>query len=63
MFIIIYFSSHLQIQHMHTVSVLTSKQVKVVGEEQLEAKEGENDLKRERAAIDKVPIEQLHFCG
>lgn len=48
---------------MHTVSVLTSKQVKVVGEEQLEAKEGENDLKRERAAIDKVPIEQLHFCG
>lgn len=34
-------------QHRHTVSALTPKQVKVVGAQQLEAKEGENDLKRE----------------
>lgn len=39
---------------------LTPEQVEVVGVEQLEAEEGENDLKRERAAIHKVTIEQLN---
>lgn len=42
-----------------TVGVRTSKQVEVVGVEQLEAKEGENDLNGERAAIHKVSIEEL----
>lgn len=39
---------------------LTPEQVEVVGVEQLEAEESENDLKRERAAIHKVTIEQLN---
>lgn len=39
---------------------LTPEQVEVVGVEQLEAEEGENDLKRERAAVHKVTIEQLN---
>lgn len=43
-----------------TLSVLTPKQVEVVGVEQLEAEEGKNDLKRERATINKVTIEQLN---
>lgn len=43
-----------------TLSALTSEQVETVRVEQLEAKEGENDLKRERAAIHKVAIEQLN---
>lgn len=34
--------------------------MEVVGVEQLEAKEGKNDLNRERAAIHKVTIEQLN---
>lgn len=33
--------------------------MEVVGVEQLEAKEGENDLKGERAAVHKVAVEQL----
>lgn len=40
--------------------LLTPEQVEFVGEEQLEAKEGKNDLNRERAAIHKVSIEQLN---
>lgn len=46
--------------HRHTVSALTPKHVEVVGVEQLEAEEGKNDLKRERAAVHKVAIEQLN---
>lgn len=42
------------------MSALTSKQVEVVGVEQLEAKKGKNDLNRERATIHKVTIEQLN---
>lgn len=38
---------------------LTPEQMEVVGVEQLEAEEGENDLKRERATIHKVTIEEL----
>lgn len=34
--------------------------MEVVGVEQLEAEEGKNDLKRERATIHKVTIEQLN---
>lgn len=34
--------------------------MEVVGVEQLEAEEGKNDLKRERATIYKVTIEQLN---
>lgn len=43
-----------------TLRALTPKQVEVVRVEELEAKEGKNDLKRERAAIHKVTIEQLN---
>lgn len=41
------------------MTALTPKQVEVFGVEKLEAEEGENDLKRERAAIHKVSVEQL----
>lgn len=34
--------------------------MKVVGVEQLEAKESEDDLEGERAAVHKVPVEQLN---
>lgn len=43
-----------------TLRALTPKQVEVVWVEELEAKEGKNNLKRERAAIHKVTIEQLN---
>lgn len=43
-----------------TLRALTPKQVEVVRVEELEAEEGKNDLKRERAAIHKVTIEQLN---
>lgn len=43
-----------------TTNVLTPKQVEVFRVEQLEAEESENDLKRERAAVHKVTIEQLN---
>ncbi len=46
--------------HRHTESALTPKQVEVVRAEELEAEEGKNDLKRERAAVHKVTIEQLN---
>lgn len=44
---------------MTALSALTSEQVEVGGVEQLEAKQGENDLNRERAAVHKVPVEEL----
>lgn len=44
----------------HNVSPLTPKQVEIVRVQQLEAKEGKNDLKGERSTIHKVPIEQLN---
>lgn len=39
---------------------LTPQQVEVVWAQQLEAKQGENDLNGERATIHKVAIEQLN---
>lgn len=47
-------------QSGHIEGSLTPQQVEIVRAEQLEAKEGENDLKGERAAIHKVPVEQLN---
>lgn len=44
---------------MHNVSALTPKQEEDVGVEQLEAKEGKDDLEGERATIYKVAVEQL----
>lgn len=46
--------------HRRSVSALTPKQVEVVRVEQLEAKQGKNDLKRERATVHKVTVEQLN---
>lgn len=40
--------------------LLTSEQVKVVGIEQLEAKQGKNNFKRERSSIYKVSVKQLN---
>lgn len=43
------------------LGLLTSKQVKVVGIEQLEAEQGKNNFKRERTPIYKVSIKQLNY--
>lgn len=43
------------------LSLLTSKQVKVVRIEQLEAEQGKNNFKRERTPIYKVSIKQLKY--